>query len=255
MAFVFCLASFAFVFAVAVPLILKLIHKISGTKISLNFPFLLIIFFVTFFVSLWLYAQLVLVISGDTEQVKYNLSSLFPALITPQGYWNYIKLSLEYDTLGFIISILRISFFLVLLIFIYLKVIIKNKNDRWKAMEFLFVMCFLIIYCTVPFSVIENHKQAIENKRLEQEKVIKAQEEARISTIRNNLLPIYNRVGNVSKTETLFTLPTQKSCSDNISSREYGEISCGETGFLCANISVMEKDPKDIAYDCRKNGW
>ncbi|BAY76485.1 hypothetical protein NIES25_29370 [Nostoc linckia NIES-25] len=79
-AIVFCLAFLAFIFTVIVPSLLNLIQKISGKKVSLNIGIGLYIFVITFVVSLWIYAQLVLIISGDIEQVKYNVASLIPKI-------------------------------------------------------------------------------------------------------------------------------------------------------------------------------
>lgn len=177
LAFGCCLLSLAFVFAVIVPLSLKLIHKISGKKIKLNLATGIFIFFLTFIVSIWIFAQLFLVVSGDVEEAKDNVLSLLSIidLFKIDRFLPHLlkltKLSLQYDVYAFIWKSIAVTSIYGFPIFWYYK---KTKKPRNKTFVICFVLLAIFSYCTIPLSIIEDHDKAIkiaqasENVRNEQ---------------------------------------------------------------------------------------
>jgi hypothetical protein len=261
----FCLLSLAFVFAIIVPFSLKLIYKISGKKIKLNLAIGIFIFFITFIVSIWTVAQLFLLISGDVEQVKYNVSSLLPIIDLSKidrfkvdrflpNFLNTIRLSIKYNISALIWNSIGVTIIFALPIFWYA---INARKYRDKILETCFILLALCVYCTVPLTVIEEHEKAI--------KIAQAEEQV---TKEQAIKDMNNQIYKQLKPTMLLRLyegcyETYKWLEGVPSYKETDSFyECQQTEKFCLHIqslyNVTDDSKEDLVGDkalCERFGW
>ncbi|MGB3652257.1 MAG: hypothetical protein WBA41_13730 [Rivularia sp. (in: cyanobacteria)] len=163
-AILFCTLSLSFAFKFIVPYILKNVSKHTGRRIELNPLIVISVFIINSIISLWIYAQLVLIFSGESEQVGYNIYFIVQNFYPP-NILKSIELSLKYDANSFISQIIFQS---ILYLIVYLKVIIKIKN---RILTSLFFITLLLTYVNIPLDIVEVHNESVRLAKAEQERI------------------------------------------------------------------------------------
>jgi len=160
---VFCIVSQALVFIIVLPTIEKVINKKINIKIRI------ILSLILWFTSLWIYAQRILFIRGETDQIKNNISFLIPEYFkSDHNFLNAIQLSFQYDAFFFIFN-LFFSFIITLILWNY--IFAKRK----LFVKFLFIGFVLYSCYGIPFNIVDNHNEMIAKKEQE---IVEAKNEA-----------------------------------------------------------------------------
>ncbi|MEA5599268.1 hypothetical protein [Rivularia sp. UHCC 0363] len=163
-AMLFFSLSLLFTFKFIAPHVLKLMNNYIGFPTELNQLLIVFILFLDFMISLLIYSQLFLVFSGESEQVRYNMS-YFVRSLYPPNIPKAIKLSLEYNPILFIFGITFQSIFYLVL---YLTVFRKVSN---KFLISLFFISLLVTFSNLPITIVENHDESLRLAKAEQEKI------------------------------------------------------------------------------------
>ncbi|WYL92448.1 MAG: hypothetical protein HEQ35_29515 [Gloeotrichia echinulata IR180] len=247
MAIVFCLLFQVLVFVIILPII----QKITGKEINLNYRIGLSL--ILFIPSLWIYAQIVLLLRGETEEIKHNISYLFPEnFSSSNNFLNAIELSLQYNAPLFIFLIF---FALIVSIVLYSKIKFIRKNLINKL---IFIMLVIHNFYQLPFNIIDNHNESITRKKQEVAEVERVARTSYNATILDEYKAYY-----MSERGVYLFFPTYSRCREGypISS---GELSCEETKSFCTKIrSLYKYDVKSEYFDmlenaksyCSREGW
>ncbi|BAZ39561.1 hypothetical protein NIES4101_55150 [Calothrix sp. NIES-4101] len=234
------------IFFVVFPLIKKIVKKITGKEINFNPGVSILMFFIIYMIILCVLSQIYLIISGEVDLVNVR-TSFFSDRVNSSNTDNYsnfisqVKLSLNYNTTGFISMVAMILLFSK---FMYSKIKIIRKNIKTKLIFITFIILWL---CSVPSSIIEGYEKEL---RISENSVV---------------LNMFNkrRVGktysdNIRGSEECYSI------NSKYDSNNFDDLSCENTAQLCQKMrNLGEQDVqsenieklKDVQSSCHSHGW
>lgn len=241
---VFCIVSQALVFIIVLPTIEKVINKKINIKIRI------ILSLILWFTSLWIYAQRILFIRGETDEIKNNISFLIPEYFkSDHNFLNAIQLSFQYDAF-FLIFNLFFSFIITLILWNY--IFAKRK----LFVKFLFIGFVLYSCYGIPFNIVDNHNKMIAIK--EQEIINAKNESERAARASHNAAFLDEYRTYIMRSDR--NLARYSACYSRYENTN--GLSCEKTKYFCKTIrSVYDVDAEYIdilkkgKLRCSIEGW